>query len=259
MDKLSSTPAAANELLKTLRPVFKYAKERSLLPEDPSAKIRKLRYKHKSHHTWSQSERERFCLRHPEGSDARLAFDLFLFTGLRKCDVAELRPDQILEDEIRVLTKKTDVEVRLHIHDHLRAELARHDLLGPTILLTAYGTPFSVNGLGNKMKQWRREAGLPHCTSHGLRSAGATIAAENGAIVNELMSMYGWKNPATAMKYTTAADKKRLSRQASEKIVVDLPLGRPAITPTRPKQWEQNQELPTYVKNLITRLAHHGE
>jgi hypothetical protein len=73
------------------------------------------------------------------------------------------------------------------------------------------------------------------------------------------MSMYGWKNPATAMKYTTAADKKRLSRQASEKIVVDLPLGRPAITPTRPKQWEQNQELPTYVKNLITRLAHHGE
>lgn len=36
-------------------------------------------------------------------------------------------------------------------------------------------------GLGNKMRQWCDQAELPHCRAHGIRKAGATIAAENGA------------------------------------------------------------------------------
>lgn len=35
--------------------------------------------------------------------------------------------------------------------------------------------------IGNKMREWCDEAGLPQCSAHGLRKAGAAIAAERGA------------------------------------------------------------------------------
>jgi integrase len=69
-------------------------------------------------------------------------------------------------------------------------------------LETSFDKPFTGNGFGNKFKDWCVEAGLPHCTAHGLRKAGATIAAENGATEHELMAIYGWESPKQAAIYT---------------------------------------------------------
>jgi integrase len=33
---------------------------------------------------------------------------------------------------------------------------------------------------------------LYHCSAHGLRKAGATIAANNGATAHQLMAIFGW-------------------------------------------------------------------
>jgi hypothetical protein len=41
-------------------------------------------------------------------------------------------------------------------------------------------------------------------TAHGLRKAGATIAAENGATVHQLMAIYDWSTPNQAEVYTRA-------------------------------------------------------
>ena len=57
-------------------------------------------------------------------------------------------------------------------------------------------------------------AGLPHCTAHGLRKAGATFAAEQGATEHQLMAIYGWDSPKQAALYTRAADRKRLIKDA---------------------------------------------
>ncbi len=51
-------------------------------------------------------------------------------------------------------------------------------------------------------------AGLLHCAAHGLRKAGATIAAENGATEHQLMAIYGWDSPKQAALYAKAADRK---------------------------------------------------
>lgn len=75
-----------------------------------------------------------------------------------------------------------------------------------TFLVTAFDKPFTVNGLGNKMAVWCDQAGLPHCSTHGLRKAGASIAAENGATDEELMAIYGW-----VTKAQTALTRKRLT------------------------------------------------
>ena len=55
----------------------------------------------------------------------------------------------------------------------------------------------------------------------GLRKAGATIAAENGATDRQLMALYDWTSEKQANVYTAAANKKRLAarRRNSSSVI----------------------------------------
>jgi hypothetical protein len=70
-----------------------------------------------------------------------------------------------------------------------------------TFLTPEFGRPFTADGLGNWFKKRFREAGVP-ATAHGLREAGATIAAGNRATEAELMAIFGWKSWKPAAHYT---------------------------------------------------------
>lgn len=63
-------------------------------------------------------------------------------------------------------------------------------------LVTAFGKPYTSNGFGHWFRKQCDEAGLKHCSAHGLRKTGAALAAENGATERQLMAIFGW----TAMK-----------------------------------------------------------
>jgi len=86
-------------------------------------------------------------------------------------------------------------------------------------LATEFGKPFTANGFGNWFRKRCNEAGLEHCTAHGLRKAGATIAAENGATEHQLMAIFGWESPKQAAIYTRKADRKRLAFDAMHLVV----------------------------------------
>jgi integrase len=77
-----------------------------------------------------------------------------------------------------------------------------------------FGRAFTDAGFGNKFRQWCDEAGLDHCSAHGLRKAGATIAAENGASSRQLMAIFGWDSIKMAEHYSRAADQERLAESA---------------------------------------------
>ena len=86
-------------------------------------------------------------------------------------------------------------------------------------LVTEHGKPFSINGFGNKFRDWCDEAGLYHCTSHGIRKASATILAERGATAPQLKAIFGWSKLETAESYIAKADKKTLSRMGLQLMV----------------------------------------
>jgi integrase len=80
--------------------------------------------------------------------------------------------------------------------------------------VTERGTPFFKESFGNWFREACREAGCPG-SAHGLRKAGATRAAENGATVNQLMALFGWKTEKMALLSTRKADRKRLAHDAA--------------------------------------------
>jgi integrase len=88
-----------------------------------------------------------------------------------------------------------------------------------TFLVSSFNKGFTANGFGNKFREWCDAAGLSHCTSHGLRKAGAARAAENGATAKQLMAIFGWNDIKQAEHYIRAADQKKLARDSMHLIV----------------------------------------
>ena len=65
-----------------------------------------------------------------------------------------------------------------------------------TFLVTEFGKPYSVAGFGNRFRDWCDQAGLKHCSAHGLRKALATELANNGATAHEIMAVTGHQSLA---------------------------------------------------------------
>ena len=82
-----------------------------------------------------------------------------------------------------------------------------------TYLVNDLGRPFTDAGFGNWFRDRCVEAGVPG-RAYGLRNAGATIAANNGATAHQLMAMFGWRTLKMAEQYTRAADQQRLAEAA---------------------------------------------
>ena len=76
-----------------------------------------------------------------------------------------------------------------------------------TLLINDLGRAFTDAGVGNKFRDWCDQSGLPDCTAHGLRKAGATIAAENGATAHQLLAIFGWDTLKQAQVYTKPANR----------------------------------------------------
>ncbi len=165
-----------------------------------------------------------FEARHPIGSKARLALHLGLFTGLRRQDLAILGRQHVKNGWLHIRPQKTSqssgVEVELPILPQLTATIDASACGDLTFLTSEWGKPFTVNSLGNKMRDWCDQAELPHCTLHGLRKAGATIAAENGATDEQLMAIFGWTTKQQTTHYTKKAQRRRMAEHAAHLLVI---------------------------------------
>lgn len=220
-ERKGDNPEAANHRVKAIRAVFKWAIRAGQWSDDnPARDIDRLASKRTDgHHTWTAGEVEQYCARHPVGTKARLALAIFLFTGARISDVARFGRPMVQAGQLCWTEAKgaarTPKEREIPILPELQAVLDATTLTGTkTWLVTQYGRAFTVKGLGQWFRKRCDEAGLPHCSAHGLRKAGATIAAENGATDRQLMAVFGWATAKQVSTYTRAADQKRLARDA---------------------------------------------
>src|SRR5690606_7065413 len=81
------------------------------------------------------------------------------------------------------------------------------------------GRPFTGNGLGNNRRPRCGRGQVPQAPMRGLRKAGATIAADNGATDSQLVAIFGWTTKKQTTLYTKKADRKRLAGEAMRKLV----------------------------------------
>ncbi len=215
-------PHAGNTFRKIMSQLFTWALSVELIDVNPAAGATKHKIKSAGFHTWTVDEVRRFHDRWPVGTRERLALDLALFTGLRRSDLLVLGRQHVRDGVISIKTEKTGAVVHLPLFPLLQASIDQTPT-GDLIYLTGKrGKPFQhVNSLGSWFEAACIAAQVPG-RLHGLRKAGATIAADAGATPHQLMAMYGWSRLAEAERYTREADRKRAAAAAAEQIAASF-------------------------------------
>lgn len=218
MDVMASTPAAANNMLKVLRAVMKFACDRGLLKSDPTSGVRMLRYRSEGFHSWTEPEIAAFEAKWQVGTRERLAFDLLLYTAQRSGDVRIMTRQQVQEGRVYVRQEKTGQPVDIPMHSNLRRSLNAYPLEHVVLLTNNSGNPYSEKGFGNWVKKAAISAGLPHCSAHGLRKAAARRLAEAGCTAHEIMAITGHQTLSEAERYTREASRRGLADSAMGRI-----------------------------------------
>ena len=242
-DRKKGFPEGANVRIKAIRRIFKWAIEEEIgdITANPARDVARLRpTRQGGHHTWSLQEIEQFEERHPLGTKAHLALTLLVYSGGRRGDVVTLGGQHVGNGRLRYTQEKNrrrnPVTVDIAIPADLQRAIEATRIGDLTFLVTEYGRPFAKGGFGNKFRQWCNEAGLPHCSAHGLRKAAATRVAENGGTTSELKAIFGWRSDKEAERYTQAADRKRLGSGADRLLArpnrerVDLKQPQPCVS-----------------------------
>jgi integrase len=227
MAALAGKPESANLLRKVLRAMMHHAVDAGVRADDPTRDVKTIKNKGTGAHSWNETEIAQFEAQHPIGTRPRLAMALLLYTGQRRGDVVgmgrqhvgrHVGDDGIARDMISVRQEKTGAALDIPLHSDLAAIIAATPLEHLTYLTTQFGKPFTSAGFGNWFREQCDAAGLAHCSAHGLRKAAARRLAEAGCSAHEIAAITGHASLREIVRYTKAADQKRLAVSAMAKV-----------------------------------------
>lgn len=213
-------PVAATNLRKQLCRLFAFAKRLRWIESNPVEEAHRVGVDRiKGFHTWSEPEIAQYQAHHPIGTKARLALEIILWTGQRRGDVTRFGSKHIVNGKISYRASKTAADLWLPISRDLRRSISATPAIGiTTFMVTDYGKPFTKDGFGNRFREWCDEAGLPHCTAHGLRKAIARRMAQMRLSDEEMMAVGGWRDSKQVRTYTEAVDQAALATGAIQQI-----------------------------------------
>lgn len=223
-DARAAKPTDANKYLKCSSALYRFAIDRQWMTSNPASGIAKIKTKGVGFHTWTEEEAQRFEERWPIGTRERLAFDLLIYTGVRRSDVVRLGRQHTKAGEITITTEKSrnmgmPVEVTITILPPLAQSIAASPTGDMTYLVTFKKTAFTKESFGTWFKKACKAANVPG-SSHGLRKLAAVRMAENGATEAELNAVFGWAEGSDeSATYVRKANRAKLARAGVVKML----------------------------------------
>ncbi len=204
--------AAAERLREVLLRLFDFAVSEELIDTNPVKLAHKIEHKGKGFYAWTEADIAKFRAHWPLGTKARLAIELMLWTGSRRGNAHKMAPP--MAGKFKAVAVKTGKEIDMPVAPALQAAIDAmpEAEIGTTALIeTRYGKPYSAAGWGNKVREWCDAAGLPLCTSHGLRKALARRAADIGTSQQGIKSLGQWAGDDEVRPYIENRDRAKLA------------------------------------------------
>lgn len=231
-EKRKDTPAAANNFLKTMRALFRWAKEEQLVAVDPAKEVKFLKVKTKGYMPWTMADIQAYRSRWPVGTRERLALEIYINTGFRRGDAAMVGPQHTRDGLIHIKAGKNKVDLYIPILPALAEAIDAGPIGEMSYLATRYKRPFTKESLGNEFRVWCNAAGVRNKSAHGIRKLAATVVADNGGSEQELQALFGWTTNTMSAVYTREANRKRQALQAAFKLMEELERNEDGSLPT---------------------------
>lgn len=218
-DRRADTPFAAINFLKIMNYLFDWAVDAEYATFNPARDVKKPKVRTDGHEPWTEEDVIAFYRKHPAGSQARLALEILLFTGLRRSDAYLVGPQHVRDDVIEFRATKNDEQLYIPLHPILKASLAKVKSGHMAYLVTPiHGRPFrSAASFGNWFGEVCAEAGVSG-RAHGIRKSLAQRLAELGGSNQELKALFGWNSDSMATLYTKKADRRKMAMSAARKL-----------------------------------------
>lgn len=210
---------AARKLRKELVRFFDFAVKIKMRPDNPVMLSQEIKVaageRSKGYHTWSEGEIEQFRARWALGTRERLTLEMLIWSGQRRSDVRLFGRQNIKDGRIWINAAKTGKEGSIPVAPQLLRAIVAMPANGSMFyLVTHKGLPFTAAGFGNFFKAACVDAGLPHCTAHGLRKAMMRRMAELN-LANQTMKAISFHSGDDEVAlYTRDANQKRLADDA---------------------------------------------
>ena len=220
-EKRMATPHAANNFLKTMRALFRWAKEEQLVDVDPAHDVKFLKAKTSGFPPWTMDEIHAYRNRWPLGTTQRLVLEIYINTGFRRGDAAAVGRQHVREGVIHIKAGKNKIDLFIPILPALAQALEAGPVGEMSFIRSQYGRPMTKESLGNKFREWCDAAKVSK-SAHGIRKLAATVIADNGGSEQELQALFGWTTNTMSSIYTREANRKRQALQAAFKLLEEL-------------------------------------
>jgi len=226
MNDMSATPGAANNMLKSLRAMYRWAIVSGKTDENPTDGIERFRIETNGFQAWTVADLRTYMKKHDLGTQAHLTLMLLVFTACRRSDVVRLGRQHIkVIDGVSCMSftqskggnkerQRVTIPILKPLEDAINTPVAGE----MTFLMNAWGRPYSAKGFGSKFKTWTTAAGIGHLGMHGIRKAAGALLAEAGCTEYEVMAIHGHSDAKTSAIYTKTADRFALAKSAMEKF-----------------------------------------
>ena len=228
-DAWAAKPGSADELIKSVSAMYTWAgpQGQELTLDNPARGIPKISKKAVGATPWTPADIKAFKQAHPKGTTAHLWLTLQAFTACRIGDAVwigrsqekDINGDLWLDFQPR---KKGSAFVSMPMLPPLVEATRAATVVGASYILTEHGRPFkSVDGLGNRIREWCNTAGLVSRSSHGVRKATGELMAEAGSSQYQIMAVMAHTEAKTSEVYTKGAERRVLA-SASMQALNDL-------------------------------------
>lgn len=222
VDDRSATPALAKNFLKAMRALFVWAAKNEHVKGNPCDGVELPTYRTDGFPAWTVDDAAKFCERWPVGTKPRLAFELFLTSGLRRGDLHVAGRQHLRGRIFTMRTAKTGADITVEFPKSLINTIAATKTGDMHFMVKDDGKPFaSKESFGNWFSERCRDAKISK-SAHGIRKLAATLSANDGASAHELMAHFGWVKVEQAEVYTKSADRKRLGIKSSGRVADQL-------------------------------------
>lgn len=212
---------AARKLRKELIRLFDFGIKTGMMTLNPAAQSSQIKVaageRSTGFYTWTEKDIAQYRDCHALGTRARLAMELMLWTDQRRIDSIHLGRQHISGGRIAIRQTKTGKELSIPVAPQLLEAIVAMPPGSSSpmcFLLTEWGKPFTNAGFGNWFREKCDEAGLPHCTAHGLRKATMRRMAEIGLGNQTMKALSGHTKDDEVARYTAAANQKRMADNA---------------------------------------------
>jgi integrase len=213
-------PKFANQLVTTLKMVFRFAVEHGDLPSNPATGLEKATGGKKRPNRpiapW-----EALNLLHGAPTGFLPVVALAIYCGIREGDIAALPRNAVSGDWLGFEQSKTKRWHEAFISDDLRTILSKmptHN--ATTLLVSSHDRPWTVEGIKSAWERLRdrlEAAGQlrPGATFHGLRHTGATWLEEAGYEEGQTKHFLGHGPKTVSGRYGQSASRRKLVREMS--------------------------------------------